>query len=247
MSFISKLNTVVEHLKSNPAIHVAHYLVLPPDLDAIKEVEEKLGYSLDDSITDFYKECGGIQLLWLYKDNEEFDFKKEHIENEVAYLTSKNQILEFFTVFEGELSLYHTSDVIADEIIPDGVILIPPIKMTFLDQNYNGNSDEYGIDSDSFEQYGIFENVDEIKIRRFDMFDVCVNTVFVLDGKPYPAMLTAYDKYEFDSSAIIYFKEYLTLLLESAGNKKRGHRFLLSGDYGNEPISLENIKSFTTS
>ena len=41
MSFINKLNEVVNELKSNPEIFVAHYEILPADLEAIAAVLEK--------------------------------------------------------------------------------------------------------------------------------------------------------------------------------------------------------------
>lgn len=241
MSFITKLNTVVEELKSNPEIFVAHYKVLPPDLEAINEVEETLGYKLDSSIADFYKECGGVQLLWIYKDTEGFETIKTAIDKEL-------EIEPFLDsgIFAGELGLYHTTDITADEIITDGVILIPPIKISFLDKNYNDNSDEYGVDKEALESFNLFKNIDTIKIRRFDMFDVCINTAFILDGNPYPAMLTAYNKYEYSESSIIYFKEYLNLLLESRGSKRRGRDFLLSRNFKHTNISFEDIKNFTS-
>lgn len=241
MSFITKLNNVVDELKNDPTIYVAHYQVLPPDLQAIAEVEEKLGYKLDESIINFYKECGGVQLLWLFKNNENFETKKNYIEKELAV-----KALFDFEMFAGDLGLSHSCEVSADEIITDGVILIPPIKISFLDQNYNDNSDEYGVDKDALESFNTFKNIDNIKIRRFDMFDICVNTAFILDGNPYPAMLTAYDKYEYGESSIIYFKEYLTLLLESKGNRRRGHDFLLSSDYEHSVIKNNEIYEFIT-
>lgn len=243
MSFIAKLDALVKELNANPLIQVMHYCVFPPDLDAIMEVEEKIGYKLDPSISDFYKECGGVQLLWLHKENSDFNFKKEHIENELVYLKSKNQLHELYSAFEGELSLYHTSDVVADEIIPDGVILIPSIKTSFLDQNYNSNSDEYGIEADVFNSFGVFNNAKELKIRRFDMFDVTINIAFILDGNKNPFMLTAYDKYEYGESSIIKFKEYLHLLIVSKGSTKRGKGFLLSSEYERKSILIDDINA----
>jgi hypothetical protein len=237
MSFITKLNAVVEALRANPSIYVAHYAVLPPDAEAIAEVEKEIGYQLDSSIADFYRECGGVQLLWLNKANEDFETKKAHIAEEIAV----QPILDF-NMFAGELGLYHTSSITADELITDGVIMIPPVNMSFLDQEYNDNSDEYGEYQYIFDQYDVVKKTDTLKIRRFDMFMPAVNIAFVLDGSAYPVMLTTCDKYEYDDSAVIYFKEYLNLLLESKGNIKRVD--LLSSKNRGKVITDEAIEAF---
>lgn len=237
MSFIEQLNLMVDDLKSNPDIHVAHYKVLPPDVEAIAEVEKELGYTLDVSITDFYKSCGGIQLLWLYKDNEDFETKVKNI----AEVTAQDALLDF-GMFYGGLGLL-SDDSSWDDLISDGVIMIPPIKTTFLDQSYNDNSDEYSIDADMFEPYELFEDFDSLKIRKFELFDVCTAISFILDGSAYPPMIAAYDNNEYGNSAVIYFKEYLNLLLHTKGARKRGHEFLLSSDFEYVKISNEDIEN----
>ncbi len=220
MNFITKLNEMVDGLRNNPDIFVAHFKVLPPNIESITKVEEYLGYILDNRITDFYKECGGIQLLWLYKDNPEFDIKKEYISKELE----SNPLFDF-GMFAGDIGMLHDGNS-WNELKTDGVILIPPIEISFLDQNYNDNSDE-NVDPEMFESFEIFENLEDLKIRRFEMFDVCVNIAFILDGKPYPAMLTAYDRNEYGDSKIVYFQEYLELILECKGASNRAHEFLI--------------------
>jgi hypothetical protein len=240
MKFTEKLNKVVEELKSNPEIYVAHYQVLPADINAIDEVEKELGYKLDNSITDFYKECGGIQLFWLSKSNEEFETKKEYFRTELE----KRPLFDFQLFYGGAGSLHDGNSW--DDLITEGVILIPSIKTVFLDKNYIGDADEYA-DKADMERYGIFENISEIKVRKFEMFDLCVNIAFILDGKPNPAMLTAYDNYEYGDSAIIDFSDYLELILKSKGSIKRGHGFLISSDFEHEKITLQDVENLDLS
>jgi hypothetical protein len=218
MSFITKLDAMVEGLKADPKVHVAFYTVLPPNLEIIEKVETYLGYALDTRITDFYRECGGIQLFWLYKNNPEFDKKKAYLEEEL----SKNDRFKFW-MFEGGCGLM-SDGASYDKLKSDGVILIPPMKTTFLDIGHNGEDHD---ETEMFEPFGIFENTPQIKIRRLDMFDVRVNVAFILDGKTYPAMLVAHNGRDYEDSKVIYFEEYLNLIIETKGNINRGYDNLI--------------------
>jgi hypothetical protein len=196
MSFITKLNAVVEELKNDPNIYLAHYAVLPPDLHAITEVEEKLGYKLDSSITDFYKECGGVQLLWINKNNSSFDKIKGQIED-------FDKPLDEFEYF-------------GENMPPDGAIMIGSIKTTFL------KNPEVEVYEDDFEDYEMLSDWENLEIQPIDMFGNSVDVAFILNKTSNPPMLLGSDYQAcYIDSFVIYFKEYLELLLKVKGARSR--------------------------
>ncbi|MNE32331.1 hypothetical protein D3C80_1259380 [compost metagenome] len=196
MSFTKKLNEAVEELKSNPEIYVAHYAVSPPDLEAITSVESELGYPLDDSITDFYKECGGIQLLWINKNNDSFDKIKKQIE-------SFEKPLDAFTYF-------------GQNMPPDGSIMIPSIETVFL------KDPEVSVSEGEFEDYDMLSDWENIVIQPFDLFGHSKDVAFILNKTSNPPMLLGSDNQAcYTDSYVIYFKEYLDLLLKLKGARSR--------------------------
>lgn len=196
MNFIEKLNEVVDQLKSTPEIDVILYTVLPPDLGAITTVEAELGYKLDASITDFYKECGGIQLLWLNKKNELFDKIKQQIESFI-------KPLDAFTYF-------------GQNMPPDGCIMIPDIKTVFL------KHPEVDVSEDEFEDYEMLTDWEKLVVQPFDMFGHSKDVAFILNNTSNPPMLLGSDNQAcYTDSYVIYFEEYLALLLKTKGARSR--------------------------
>lgn len=203
MSFINKLNEVVNELKSNPEIFVAHYEILPADLEAIAAVEAELGYQLDHAITDFYKECGGVQLLWINKNNDSFDTIKKQIEN-------FQKPLDEFAYF-------------GQNMPPDGSIMIPSIRTVFL------KDPEVTVSEDEFEDYDMLSDWENLIIQPFDMFGHSKDVAFILNKTPNPPMLLGTDYQAcYTDSYVIYFKEYLDLLLKLKGARSRS-KFLDMG------------------
>lgn len=196
MSFTQQLNEVVDQLRSTPEIEVIHYAVLPPDAEAITEVEAELGYQLDSSITDFYKECGGVQLLWLNKKNESFDKIK-------AQIDGFKKPLDEFTYF-------------GQNMPPDGCIMIPGIKTVFL------KDPEVDVSEDEFEDYEMLADWENLVIQPFDMFGHSKDVAFVLNQNANPPLLLGSDNQAcYTDSYVIYFKEYLELLLKVKGARSR--------------------------
>lgn len=196
MGFIEKLNEAVDQLRSTPEIDVIFYAVLPPDLGDIDEVEAELAYKLDSSITDFYNECGGIQLLWLNKKNALYDKPKEQIE-------SFKKPLDAFTYF-------------GQNMPPDGCIMIPDIKTVFL------KHPEVNVSEDEFEDYEMLTDWKNLVIQPFDLFGHSKDVAFILNNTSNPPMLLGSDNQAcYTDSYVIYFEEYLALLLKTKGARSR--------------------------
>lgn len=196
MRFIEKLNAVVDQLKSTPEIEVVHYAVLPPYVDAITAVETELGYQLDNSITGFYKECGGVQLLWLNRKNQAFDKIKKQIEG-------FEKPLDEFTYF-------------GQNMPPDGCIMIPGIQTVFL------KDPEVSVSEDEFEDYAMLTDWENLVIQPFDMFGHSKDVAFILNQTANPPLLLGSDNQAcYTDSYVIYFKEYLELLLKLKGARSR--------------------------
>lgn len=195
MSFITKLNAVVEELKNNPTIRVAHYAVLPPDLNAINRMEKLLGYKLDSSITDFYKECGGIQLLWLDENNDNF-------ENLESKLPLKGNLDQWY--IKGEyLSFF-----------PEGSIWIPSIEAVFT----TDWADLIFAEKDDFDS-SLTNEFDNFKIHVFDWFSSFNDVAFLINGTSNPPLVLGDDNgATYSESHCIDFKFYLELLLKSKGS-----------------------------
>lgn len=195
MSFITKLNAIVEELKSNPTILVAHYQVLPPDIEAITRVEEKLGYKLDGSITDFYKECGGVQLLWLHENNDNFERLPSQLplEGNLDQWYIKGENLSFF---------------------PEGSIWIPSIESVFT----TDWTDLIFAEKDDFDSE-LTKDYDGFKIQVVDWFSSFNDMSFLINGTSNPPMVLGDDNgATYSESHVIDFKLYLELLLKSKGS-----------------------------
>jgi hypothetical protein len=212
MNFITKLNSIVEELKSNPAFCVTHYAVLPPNMEAIEKVESSLGYKLDATITDFYKECGGVQLLWFHESNDGF---KENQEG----LPTTSPLKDFY--IKG-------GDMVGS---PDGAIWIPSIESVFL---HDWSNDGLEFDMDSFDE-SITNNYEDFKIQVFDWFSDFNDVAFLMNGTANPPMVLGDDhQATYNDSHLIDFNLYLELLLKSKGSCEMRADFL--NIYSNKEI-----------
>jgi hypothetical protein len=223
MAFIEKLNAVVADLKSNSEIFVAHYQVLPADLGAIDRVEAALGYKLDASITNFYKECGGVQLLWLHESNDSFDNIKENFVSTAPlddwYI--KGEHINFF---------------------PEGCIWIPSIEAVFL-TNWEDNGMDFDIDD--FDA-AITNDFEDFKIQVLDWFSAFNDVAFLINGSANPPLVLGDDNQAtYSESHYISFDLYLDLLLKSKGEKEARVDFLNknSNDAIDSWVTAEDIEA----
>lgn len=195
MDFISRLNQVVAELKADPSICVLAYNVLPANLDAIAEVEANLGYQLDSAITDFYKTCGGVQLMWLNEDNEQF---------ERAQSADLPETLDTWYI-KGEHLSFNL----------DGSIWIPGIDVVF-GTDWAENGMEVYIDDFDEE---ITLGYEGFKIQVLDWFSAFYDVAFLINGTGNPPLLLGNDNQVcYTDSHLINFATYLELLLKTKGS-----------------------------
>ncbi len=208
MNFITELNQIVDALKADPAYYVAFYNVLLPDADAIGNVESRLGYSLDSSITEFYSQCGGIQLLWLNKGNEDFE-------------KAKNNGLEKLDCNEW---------LIKGEHLPfnvDGAIWIPSIEKVFFTP-WEDHGLEY--DAEDFDST-VTLGYEDFKIQVLDWFSSFYDVAFLINGENNPPLVLGEDNQAcYTDSHIIHFEEYLQILLKTKGSIPERVKLLNSYD-----------------
>ncbi len=168
MNFNNKLRKIVEDLRNNPQFKVAHFKIFDADENLIQKVEKSLGYKLDKSITDFYKSCNGIQLMWLDDYNEDFD----DIENEIK---NSNLNDEFFIAQNNNFE-------------PDGCIWIPSIEKVFLSNPY-GNFD---FDTNKLNPQ-ITNHSKNLKLRLLDWFSAYNDISFLLNETSSPYLIMGKD------------------------------------------------------
>jgi len=226
---IARFDSMVNELRQDPEIDVLHYLVRPPSPSEIEEVEQALGYPLGAAITEFYQACGGIQLLWIRKTHEAYEERARLVREEVQRSGGSFDEGWFY------------GDNNGDAMHPDGVILIPSIKRAFLDESFNNNNPEPG-SGGMLEAYkAALADPETVIYRGLEMFYPTVNVAFALNGKPDPVLGAAYDRYEYDDTALIHFREYLELLLVSRGHARRAFGFLLGSDHVGEILTHEDV------
>ncbi len=69
--FKERFMKLVKELREHPDIDVLHYNLGKPASDTkIEQVEDYLGTELTPAIKNFYKQCDGASLMWVYKDTE---------------------------------------------------------------------------------------------------------------------------------------------------------------------------------
>ena len=197
MGFIEKLNGMVEELMADSEIHIVHYQVVPAHLDAIIKVELQLGHKLDNAIINFYKECGGVQLLWVNKNNTDYAKAKKFV--------SEKPLSDWY--FKGENAEFNV----------DGSIWIPSIETVFLFE-WNDLINE---SCDDFDE-SIINDYEGFRIQPFDWFSSFYDVAFILNGTPNPLLVLGNDhQASYHDSNFISFDLYFELLLKSKGAKTR--------------------------
>jgi hypothetical protein len=196
VDFITKINKVVAELKQNPQIHVAHFQILPAQAESIAKVETALGYALDSSITDFYKACGGVQLLWVHEDNEQFYRVK-------AAPVSDTPLDDWY--IKGEHINFN----------PDGAIWIPNIDTVFL---HDWTQEGLEASADEFED-AVTLNYEGFKIQVLDWFAAFYDVAFLINGTSNPPLVLGEDNQAcYTDSKTTTFEKYLKLIIKTKGD-----------------------------
>lgn len=87
-NFLERMNVLLEELKAHPKITLLNYYVPAPATEQdFAEVESHIGFPLPEDIKAFYRQCNGLQLRWVHKDNWNVDQKiwKEFMEGPFDY------------------------------------------------------------------------------------------------------------------------------------------------------------------
>jgi hypothetical protein len=223
MPFLPQFYKMVDFLQEKGMI-VHHVWVNPPQEHDIIEVEIELGYELDKSITDFYRECNGLQLLWSHPENANLDKK-------IKFVGSKH----FLNGYS-----------ITDDFSFDGAILIEPIKKVFLQDWYNHIYFDFTI-ADKREI--IFANKTYIepdfsqRIKPFDRYTLFNEHAFFLDGSPNPPVLMG-DDYQacYTDSCLMNFSDYLEFILYHYASVQARRNFF--SKYNGNKHPLKTIADF---
>jgi hypothetical protein len=228
MVFLQQFHYVIKHLEKQ-GMFINHFWVNPPASEEdIAEVENTLGYKLDTSITSFFRECNGIQLLWTHPNNKYFD--------KLNQFTNSKEFISYG---------------ITDDYRFDGAILIEPIKETFLNDWYDHTYFDFTIEN---KEEIIFAGTTYIepdfskRIKPFDLFDSFWDVSFFLDGTANPPLILGVDYHaDYLYSKKISFDNYLAFLLKTYAAVK-ARQDVLEFPYGHkeQPIMISEIEELNS-
>jgi hypothetical protein len=224
MVFLQQFHYVIKHLEKQ-GMFINHFWVNPPaSEEEIAEVENTLGYKLDTSITSFFRECNGVQLLWTHPNNKYLDKLKQ--------FTNSKEFISYG---------------ITDDYRFDGAILIEPIKETFLSDWYDHIYFDFTIENKeeiNFAGTTYIEPDFSKRIKPFDLFDSFFDVSFFLNGISKPNLILGSDYHaDYLSSKIISFDNYLFLLLKTSGSLKARVDLLdFYNGHKDKPITTTDIE-----
>lgn len=224
MSFLEQFHKMTKQLEEQ-GMFINHVWVNPPTSEEdIAEVENILGYKLDNSITNFFRECNGIQLLWTNPNNKYLDKLKQ--------FTNSKEFISYG---------------ITDDYRFDGAILIEPIKETFLSDWYDHIYFDFIIENKeeiNFAGTTYIEPDFSKRIQPFDLFDSFWDVSFFLDGTANPPLILGVDYHaDYLYSKKISFDNYLAFLLKTyAAVKARQDVLELPDGHKEQPIMLSDIE-----
>ncbi len=226
-TYLIRFQKMVEALENDPNVQITHFHTFPPATsEQIKNVESKLGYPLHSSIKSFYQQTNGLQLLWIFKSNEQFD-PKIHFRN--------SKVLDFF---------HHYADYFPEE----GSIMILPIEKAFLqdwnDQVYFDFMDNDEQQKFANQSYGLLDF--HQRIKPFDCFNKYYDMAFLLDGSNNPPVILGDDHQAcYTDSFCTTFESYLEFILANKGVISRRNDFYYKYEGHQEEKKLSPLPYFT--
>jgi hypothetical protein len=225
MSFLPQFYQMIKHLEKQ-GMFINHIWVNPPTSEEdIAEVENTLGYKLDTSITNFFRECNGVQLLWTHPNNKYLDKLKQ--------FTNSKEFISYG---------------ITDDYRFDGAILIEPIKDTFLSDWYDHIYFDFTIENKEEINFAGTTYIEPDfckRIKPFDLFDSFWDVSFFLDGTANPPLILGVDYHaDYLYSKKICFDNYLAFLLKTyAAVKARQDVLELPDGHKEQPIHFNEIET----
>lgn len=223
MSYLARFHQLAEELKAHPKVRLlAYHSFDPVDPQQIEAAELFLGQSLDHRIKDFYKETNGLQLRWIFENNEDLD---ERLHQWKAEAEHWNYAKDAFRAEDGVIFMLPFEQVFAEAIDHGLDILKGQEEISFMKERY---------DLSDFYQ----------KIRPFDAFSSYCNMAFFMDGTAYPTLVMG-DEHcsNYTDSRLTNFASYLEFLLATKGLCRKRKSFY--GQYqGHELDALSTDESF---
>lgn len=225
MNFIEELIESVEEYKTRKNIEIIQFKIFPPNEKEVEEVESVLKFPLDDGITEFYKSCGGIKLIWVDTTR---DADGEMSETANYYIKNKNNLYES----EDDCFVLNSGDYYMP---PTGAIIIPNIKFVF-QHNLGNLIDDVNNLIISHKEKGSLKRVSldnsEFKIQPFDLFNEYEHVSFLTTGNSNPFLIYSTVAFaSFSNSKLVTFYEYSKILVNFIGNLD------LRRELMNEPIN----------
>ncbi len=157
-NYKDRFDKLVYELKEHPKVDLQEYKIFEPVSDAeISEVHDKIGFTLDDKIVAFYKECNGLLLRWVHHDDELYE-NTDH-SSAVIEINSMKDCFCYESLaegFEDDKELYMERKYLRQFDIPSAHFSIvfditekqsyPPMKIGV---DYDAYFDDFG----DFEEY----------------------------------------------------------------------------------------------
>jgi hypothetical protein len=209
-NYLDRFATMVEELKScsDKLVLLNYNLFEPASVAAVANVESKLGFSLDESVKDFFCLSNGLQLRWILKNDPNYNPETHRFSSEPfdwldpwrSYLpdTGLINILPLEEIFFNEWKDYVWSP--ADAAVPE----------RFLGVEYNG----------------VFFGKN---IKPFDAFGKFYSMVFFIGDKNREYKVVMGDDHlaDFKNSKVTNFESYLEFLLATRGIVEERKKFYL--------------------
>lgn len=219
MSYLARFNQLAEELKAHPKVRLLAYHQFDPiDPQRVLELEKKIGLTLDRRIKDFYLESNGLQLRWIFENNEDLD---ERLHQWKAEAEHWNYAKEAFRVEDGVIFILPFEQMFSSSPQHEFDLMAGQEELNFMGQNY---------DLVDFHQ----------KIRPLDAFSSYCNMVFFMDGSAYPPLLMG-DEHcsNYTDSRLTDFESYMEFLLATKGICRKRKSFY--GQY--EGHTLANLQT----
>ncbi len=206
-TYLKRFEKMVAELQSHPKIQVSNYHCFAPASDEqIERVETILGYELHSSIKNFYRQSNGLQLVWIFTSNEQFD--------ENLHMPNGNP-LDFSRQYQ-------------DYFPEDGAVMIQPIEEAFLSDwkeriffDFMNNEE---IEKFGDKEYGCLDF--HQRIRPFDAFSMYYDMAFFLDGTGNPPVIMGNDHQAcYTDSLITDFESYMEFVLANKAAISRRNGF----------------------
>lgn len=206
--FKARFQALIKELRDHPEIEVKYSNIGKPASEVkIERVEKSIGATLHPAIRNFYLQCDGASVVWMYKDNPEG---------------------HRFEIWGPNNGFALENDGIAE-----GNIHIFPILDTFLTNDWKGHLYFPGADYNSrpetfMDKEGLTILSFSQRLRVFDYFNFYNMTAFYVEpGEGNPPVLMGDDHGAcFTDSKVTDFESYIEMILANKGAVTARRKYL---------------------